>query len=239
MTVIVPCHNEEGNINSTIQSILDVAPSIDVELRVIMIDDGSTDTTRDKMEELCRLYPNCTLQLNPKALGMGRSVLNSFLSIPAGSWVTVIPGDNEFSFDSIREFLPERHRYDVILGYVQNPVIRSFTRRLASHLFQKVTSSLYGFRYRYLNGMKLYRIEAFRGLEVISSGHAYVAEMLAKAILRNPRLRVGEVPYVSLGRATGSSKAVRPVSIIRALIEVFRGHRSVVRYRNEVIRGKG
>ena len=82
----------------------------------------------------------------------------------------------------------------------------------------------------------MYRVEAFKGIEVVSGGHAFVAELLAKAQLRRPDLRIGEVPFFARGRASGSSKAMRPSSIFRAVREVWLGARSVARYRDEVQR---
>lgn len=59
--------------------------------------------------------------------------------------------------------------------------------------------------------------------------------MLAKAQLRRPELRIGEVPFYARGRARGKSKAIRPRSVLRAVWEVFKGARSVGRYRVEMV----
>jgi glycosyltransferase involved in cell wall biosynthesis len=204
---------------------------------VVLIDDGSTDATRARMEELCDRHPGCSLVVNPSNLGVGRSVLRAYSRVPPGGWVTAVPGDNELDFSSIDAFLAMRAEYDVILGYLQNPVIRTLSRRLASFAFGKVIKTLYGFPWRYLNGLKLYRVDAFRDLEIVSGGHAFVAELLAKAQLRQPHLRIGEAPFVARGRARGNSKAIRPGSVLRAIRDVFSGMRSVTEYRRRLIRG--
>jgi hypothetical protein len=139
---------------------------------------------------------------------------------------------------SIDNFMTHRHGYDVVLGYLQNPVIRTIGRRLASYSFTRVTSTLYGFRWTYLNGLKMYKVETFRDLDVVSRGHAYFAEMLAKAQLRQPGLRITEAPFVSRGRSYGQSKAIALPSIFRALWEVWRGARSVADYRRRAVRGR-
>jgi hypothetical protein len=187
------------------------------------------------MEELCRRHPACRMVVNPRNLGAGRSVVRAYERIEPGSWVTVVPGDGEFVFRSIQSLVALRHECDFILGYLQNSVIRSFSRRMASDAFTFVVNLLYGFGFRYLNGMKLYRVEAVRGIEVVSGGHAFNAELLAKATLRNPELRIGEAPFLTRGRARGSSKALRPLSVVRAVGETLRGYRSVCRYRAAVI----
>lgn len=239
LTVIIPCLDEADVVASTVGEVLALAPRLPLALEVLLIDDGSSDGTRQVMAELCAKDDRCRMRVNPRNRGQGRSVLDSYAELEPGTWVTVIPGDHEFEFDSILGFLELRERYDLILGYFQNPVIRPFRRRLASALFTGVANALYGFRFRYLNGMKLYRVDCFRGIDVVSSGHAFNAELLAKAVLRNPRLRIGQAPFLARGRARGRSKAFRPLAVLRALRDVARGYRSVAAYRDAVIRSSG
>ena len=119
-----------------------------------------------------------------------------------------------------------------------NPIIRTFTRRMASNAFRSLACLLYGYNFRYLNGMKMYRLWAFQGIEVKSGGFAYNAELVAKAILRNPNLRIGEAPFVARGRAAGSTTAFKPKAILRAVRELNRGVQSVHEYRLAVIRAE-
>ena len=236
LTVIIPCLNEENAVRATVEGVVSVGETLPVGVRVMMIDDGSADRTADSMKELCEEFECCEMHRNERNIGLGSSVMAAYERVADGSWVTVIPGDNEIDFSSIRAFLALRDQYDLILGYLQNPVIRPMRRRIASAAFGNVVRSLFGLDFRYLNGLKMYRIEVFRGLEVESSGYAYTAELIAKAILRDPSIRIGEAPFVARGRAHGSSNAFRPNAIANAMYEVVRGQRSVARYRNRVIR---
>ena len=231
LTVLVPCLNEEKTIESTIADILQTIPELPLDVRILMIDDGSSDETRDKMEQICRQNGNCELIVNQKNLGLGRSVLNAYTKIEPRTWVTVLPGDNEIMFQSIKNYIPECKDHDIILGYLHNPVIRTLMRRLASFMFSKTINILYGYPYRYLNGLKLYRIEVFKGIEICSSGHAFNAELLAKALLRDPLLQIGEAPFSARGRSDGNSKAFRLSSIWQAVKEVVIGYQSVIKYR--------
>jgi len=236
LTVIVPCLNEGKSIVRTVEDVLEVARDLPMPIDILMIDDGSTDKTAEIMDRLCQQDSRCRVRRNPRNLGLGRSVMSAYQKIPETSWVTVIPGDGEIDFRSIHNFMAIREQYDLILGYFQNPVIRPTRRRIASASFRHVVRSLYGFDFRYLNGMKMYRVDVFRGIDVSTSGYAYTAELIAKAMLRNPALRIGEAPFVARGRAYGRSNAFRPSSIANAVFEVLRGQRSVARYRERVIR---
>ena len=236
LTVLIPCLNEEAGIQKTVASVLRIAAELPMDVTIMMIDDASTDGTRQRMTELCERDPRCQTIVNPRRLGVGRSILNAFEVIRPRSWVCGMPGDNEFRFDSIWNHMAVRQDYDLILGYYANPVIRTFGRRMVSYAFNKTVSTMYGFPYRCLNGMKLFRVECFKGLDVVSSGHAFNAELLAKAILRDPNLRIGEAPFVARGRARGTSRAIAPMSVFKAIREVYAGRKAVSEYRTEIIR---
>ena len=235
LVILVPCFNEEKNVRATINSINNALPKIDLAVKIILIDDGSTDNTLKEIQNICHDYDYCEMLINKKNIGLGRSVLDAYKIIDDDAWVTVVPGDNEFVFESILNHLSIRSDYDLILGYLQNTVIRTLMRRMASNTFTKLAQFLYDFPYRYLNGLKLYRVDIFKGINVVSRGHAFNAELIAKAQLKNPNLKIAEVPFLARGRSKGDSKAFKLAAIYKAIKELIVGYRSVCHYRDEVI----
>ena len=223
-------------VRVTVEEVLDHAEALPMSLEVVVIDDGSTDGTRQVMQQLCAEDPRVRMIAHDENRGLGRCVTDAYETIEDGTWVTVFPGDSEFVFpESIDNLLAAREGHDVVLGYLYNSVVRKLGRRVASEAFLKLTKTLYGFRWRALNGMKLYRVEAFKGIHVVSGGHAYVAELLAKAQLRRPELRITEAPFISRGRSMGNSHAIKPRSVLRAVHETYRGAQDVERYRGEMV----
>ena len=237
LTVVVPALNEEEGVTPTVEEIMELAPSLPVRVEVVLVNDGSTDRTGEVMAALCEKYPDSVRVItNERCLGAGEAALRAFETIDEESWVTCFPGDNEMVFRSIEGFLEVRRDYDLILGYLQNPIIRPLLRRVGSSCFMIVTRFLYGYPYRYLNGIKMYRMWVFKNIDTVSRGHAINAELIAKAMLKHTGLRVGEAPFVAKGRARGKSKAFKFSAIFRAMRETWSGYRSVVRYREEAIR---
>ncbi|MGB5808941.1 MAG: glycosyltransferase family 2 protein [Polyangiales bacterium] len=237
LCVLVPCLNEQDLVRRTVEEVLEHANRISVAVEVVMIDDGSTDDTRNVMAQLCKQDSRCRMIAHDVNRGLGRCVTDAYQTIDDDTWVTVFPGDSEFVFaESIDNLLAARRGHDVVLGYLYNPVVRKLSRRVASTGFLKLTKTIYGFRWRSLNGMKLYRASAFKGIEIVSGGHAYVAELLAKAQLRRPDLRIAEAPFISRGRAVGDSHAIKPMSVLRAVRETYKGAQDVGKYREKMVR---
>ena len=236
LVVVVPCYNEEANIEQTVQSIRSVASDLPLHVDVLLIDDGSSDGTKEKISDICDRY-GYSAMYNAENRGVGWSLLEAYKRIDPGHWVTIMPGDNEIDFASIKGFVRVRDEFDLILGYLQNPVIRPLGRRLFSVAYMRTVRIIYGFPFRYLNGMKLFRANVFQGIDVEAAGHAFNSELLAKAILRDPSIRIGEASFIARGRATGNSNAIRPSAVVQSVLEVGRGWRSVGQFRNKVTRG--
>lgn len=233
--VIVPCFNEEDNVEATVADIEANRAHLPVNVKIILADDGSTDQTAEKMRALAASHDNIKVRINGRNLGIGATVMAATADIPDEAWVTVVPGDNDFMFSSIERFLSLRDRYDLILGYIQNEVVRPLRRRLGAQLFAVSVRTVYGLPFRYVNGMKLYKAEVFRGIDVAASGHAHNAELIAKALLRNPFLRVTEVPFGLRGRRAGESRSLSLRTATQVLGGFAVGRRAVSEYRRTVL----
>ena len=233
--VVVPCHNDAQIIESVIDEAFAIVGRLSLSAEFLLMDNGSTDDTPTLLEGIARKHENAHFERLPEEVGLGSVVERAWERVPPGSWTTILPGDREFDFASIETFWNMRESYDVILGYPQNQVVRPVSRRIASHLFHTAARVAYGFPFRFLNGMKLYRRDAFYGLDVVSHGPIWSAELLAKAILRNPLLRIGEAPFVLLREGKPTREALPPHVLFSAFQEFLRGAASVSGFRNEII----
>jgi len=98
LCVLVPCLNEQALVRRTVKEVLEHAGRIAIQVEVVMIDDGSTDDTRELMQELCEEDSRCRLIAHDVNRGLGRCVTDAYETIEDDSWVTVFPGDSEFVF---------------------------------------------------------------------------------------------------------------------------------------------
>jgi cellulose synthase/poly-beta-1,6-N-acetylglucosamine synthase-like glycosyltransferase len=88
VSVLIPAHNEENNIKMTLKSVLGLDYPKNL-LEVIVIDDASTDNTKDAVEGV----KNVTLLVNKKNMGKARS-LNRAIKIAKGEIIACIDADS-------------------------------------------------------------------------------------------------------------------------------------------------
>jgi len=115
VTVLIPAHNEESVIEQTLASVL---ASDLPELRVIVVNDGSTDRTRELLDEYFGRDPRVRIihQVNrgkPAALHLATSLADTEI-------VVTIDADTEVEPDAIRKLL--RHFSDPKTGAVAGNV---------------------------------------------------------------------------------------------------------------------
>lgn len=101
-SLIVPVHNEEMNIQGTIQSILGGSVIPD---EIVIIDDGSTDKTAFYARQLKMQYPDLisvySYPNRGKAGALNRGILKA-----TGDVVITIDGDSVLDVDAVKNILP-------------------------------------------------------------------------------------------------------------------------------------
>lgn len=91
LSVIVPCYNCERTIEQTVLSIFRQQPVFPFD--VTMVDDGSTDATYAKMQELARAHRGVTLLRHERNLG-GGAARNTAVANSDGDLVLCVDGDD-------------------------------------------------------------------------------------------------------------------------------------------------
>jgi biofilm PGA synthesis N-glycosyltransferase PgaC len=99
VSIIVPVFNEEAVILSALQSLL----SLDYpEFHVLVIDDGSTDRTRELASTLAGNYGRITLRVVSKSNGGKAAALNTGLAMAKTPYVLCMDGDSRLHPATLR-----------------------------------------------------------------------------------------------------------------------------------------
>ncbi len=70
LTVVLPMHNNERQIRSSVHDLLDLSVLIKVPIDLVIVDDGSTDDTFEAACELARTYPQIQVLRQPFRSGL-------------------------------------------------------------------------------------------------------------------------------------------------------------------------
>lgn len=102
LTVSIAAYNIEDYIEKTVESIANSAAIDDIE--IIIVNDGSKDSTRKKAFELKERFPECVVVIDKENGGYG-STINESIKIAAGKYYKLLDGDDWYKTDNIKEFI--------------------------------------------------------------------------------------------------------------------------------------
>ncbi len=205
VSFITPVFNEELNIGRMLRNFYQVLyanPHWNSE--VILIEDGSTDRTREVLLEEVKKYPGIHLILHDQNKGYTAS-LKDGLAKAKGKFLMYVGADEEFDCSEIPDFINPllNNEADVVLG------VR--WQRNAYQLFRFFLSVIYIFFLNYLFKMRVndynwsqaWSRELIERLQLRSASLFVLPEIIIKA--HDLRYRIKEVPSNHRGRQAGKS----------------------------------
>lgn len=218
LSIFFPMHNERENIDEVVSRARAAWPRFADKGEIILVDDGSTDGTSGRADELAALYPEVRVVHHGTNRGYG-GALQSGIRAARLPWIFYTDGDNQFDLEEIALLLPFRHDHAIVTGFRikrQDP----WHRRSNALLFNAVVSLLFGVRVQDVDcAFKLYRADIFKSMPLVSNGAMIDLEILARA--RRQGHRIAEVGVHHYPRRFGRSSGGDPRVILRAARELL------------------
>ena len=218
LSIVIAAYNEEGNLQDSIQAVVDALQDRFSSYEILVVDDGSIDGTSAIVQKMSAANPSIQLIQNEHNSGMGFSLWKG-MRRATKDYVTSFPGDNGLDGKSFAEMLQLIGQADVIGYYIANPEFRSMSRRFISHAFTTLMNALFGLRLRYYNGHAIYKAEHIKSLKVQSAAHSLLAEVLIRLLKAGRTYKA--IPTIQHERKHGTTKAFRFKTIRSVLVSVF------------------
>ena len=181
-----------------------------IKHEILVVDDGSTDNTRDVLLELAARYPNVRFIQNRPPNGFGLAVQAGLAKFRGDAVVIVMADGSDDPADVVRYYAKLQEGYDCVFGsrfiagskLIDYPMHKLILNRLAN-LFIR---ALFQLRYNDItNAFKCYRRTVIAGVGPILSHHFNLTvELPLKAIIRGYRFAV--IPISWTNRTSGFSK---------------------------------
>ena len=235
LSVIMPGLNEEKNIALAIDNAVAALTDNNINGEVIVINDGSTDSTPSILDAKISQYGNDKIRViaHDKPRGIGRSFWEGVRKAK-GETVVMLPGDNENDPWEIFRYVGLLDHVDMVIPFVFNKNIRSIFRNVLSFIYRFMINATFQVNFNYTNGTILYRRSILLKIPHRSKGFFFQAEILIKMAQRG--YLFAEVPYRLGLRPEGISRAVT----FPSFLQVVRGYINLVNdiYFNKSIRKK-
>lgn len=142
--IIIPAYNEEANIENVVSEWYAVVDKIGNDSRLVVIDDGSKDSTYRILAELEKKYPILKAITKPNE-GHGATLLYGY------NYAVECRADYIFQTDSdgqtlpgeFRQFWEKRHEFDAVIGY-RNHREDGFSRIIVTKTLKLVLRVIFG-----------------------------------------------------------------------------------------------
>ena len=204
ISIIVPCYNEEESIPELFAWIKRVMEVHQYSFEVIFVNDGSTDSSWDKIVELSK--ENDTVHGIRFRRNYGKSAaLYQGFKKAKGDVVITMDADLQDSPDEIPELyrMIMEEKYDLVSGYKKkryDPLSKTLPTKLFNATARKVSGihNLHDFNC----GLKAYRLKVVKNIEVYGEMHRYIPYLAKNAGFS----KIGEKVVHHQARKYGSTK---------------------------------
>lgn len=206
LSIVVPVYNER----QTIEEILIQVKALDVEKEIIVVDDCSTDGTREWLKE--QDGQGVRVFFHERNRGKGAALRTGFSQVTGD---VVVPQDADLEYDPqdlLHLLVPiKRGVADAVYGSRliggAPQRVHLFWHRVGNNFLSFLTNLMYNSTLSDMETCyKMIRVDALRDLSLSSDGFSIEPEITAKILKR--KLRVYEMPIAYYGRTYEEGKKI-------------------------------
>ena len=179
LSIIIPVFNEEESILELAEEISGVMKDLSAGYELIFIDDGSRDSSYDKIKSLADKDSRINGVRFRRNYGKAAALSEGF-RISNGKMIVTMDSDLQDDPAEIPVLIKKLDEgFDVISGWKKNRK-DPWTKRFPSKIFNLVTRMMSGIRIHDFNcGLKIYRSDVIKTVRVYGELHRYIP-VLAK-----------------------------------------------------------
>jgi glycosyltransferase involved in cell wall biosynthesis len=217
ISFVLPAYNEEANINEAVEATVAVAHKYCSDFEIIVVDDGSSDRTAERVTAAATHHPEVRLARHARNRGYGEALRTGFLRAQM-DYVFFTDADNQFDMEELALLLPWAERVDVVAGFRKNRMDARM-RLLNARLWNALVRVCFYVPVRDIDcAFKLFRRSVFDELDIESVGAMVNTEIMVK--LGRTGKTVVEIGVTHRPRTAGVARGAKLSVIIRALVEL-------------------
>ncbi|MCK4872284.1 MAG: glycosyltransferase family 2 protein [Phycisphaerales bacterium] len=227
LSVIIPVFNEEATLAALVERVRDAPVPASVTLEIVLVDDASSDGTRDILARLAEQNPSLRIVYHDHNVGKG-GALHSGFDAATGDLVLIQDADLEYDPQDYNRLLAPilDGRADVVIGTRFHGEARRALRpvqALANRVITVLSNIVTGRRLTDIECCyKVFRAELLHRITLREKRFGFEPEVVAKMVRLGARIE--EIPVAYRGRTYADGKKI-------GLRDGFRAIWCIVRYR--------
>jgi glycosyltransferase involved in cell wall biosynthesis len=220
LSVFFPAYNDSGTIASLVITALKTARRLTPDFEIIVVNDGSADSTAEIIDELARTYPQVRTVHHESNRGYGGALRSGFAA-STRELIFYTDGDAQYDPGEMETLWAVwRDDVDLINGYKisrSDPLHRIVIGRIYHH----VVKLLFGLKVRDVDcDFRLLRKSIFDRVTLEKNSGVICLEMMKK--IQDAGFRIAEVPVHHYHRAYGRSQFFNFRRLAKTAADVFR-----------------
>jgi len=204
ISIVVALLNEEESLPELVSWIVSVMDREKFTYEMIMVDDGSTDSSWAVIKRLSESNPAIRGISFRRNYGKSAALYHGFKAAE-GRVVVTMDADLQDSPEEIPELyrMVTEEGYDIVSGWKKQRFDNKLTKNLPSKLYNWTARKITGIKLHDMNcGLKAYRNEVVKNIEVYGEMHRYIPYLAKNAGFG----RITEKPVKHQKRKYGVSK---------------------------------
>jgi glycosyltransferase involved in cell wall biosynthesis len=218
LSVVLPCYNEAENIEHTVSDVLSWFTNAGIDGEIIVVNDGSTDGSRERIDALEKQYANLIAIHHTENMGVGITQRDG-CNRGTKKYLSYMDSDGQFKAEEFDLLIPKLSTHRIVAAYRikrADPFIRSINAWLYGVLVRLVL----GVQKRDVNcGLVVFERSLWPSIAPIhATGGLFPAEMYLRAKAQG--IEVAEVGVQHYPRRAGEQTGARPQVIFRMFSEI-------------------
>ena len=220
LIIVIPVYNEAQIIQTVIKDWVTTLRGLKIDFELKVYNDGSTDTTSEKLKEIVQTYQELTV-IDKCNSGHGPTILKGYRDAEA-TYVFQVDSDNEMKAKYFEVLWKERADYDFLIGRRKFNFKVPLPRRLVSFMAKKAVHFFYGKGIADVNvPYRLMKKEKFLEIYDAIPTDTFAPNVIISGMAIREKMKIKDCFIPTDFRATGTV-SIQRMKLLKVAIRSFR-----------------